>query len=1206
MNNRVSLIIFLTLVCHVFVFAQNPSGIERKQLFDDSWKFFLGDTAAAGSNNFDDGSWRTIDLPHDWSIEGQVSPKNPTRGSGGYFPAGVGWYRKSFKVPNEWKGKSISIYFEGVYMNSEVIINGQSLGIRPYGYSSFSYDLSPYLNPGHENVIAVRVDNSKQVNSRWYSGSGIYRHVWMVVTDLVHVANWGVEITTPDVSSKRAAVEIKTLVKNETGSSQNIVLKTKIHGANSSNIVYDQIKVQLSPNSEKEVVQTVGVSNPLLWTPETPDLYMAEVEVLKGNKIIDETKTNFGIRSLNFTSAGGLRLNGRTVKIDGGCVHHDNGCLGAAAFDRAEERKIGLLKSAGFNAVRTSHNPPSEAFLNACDRLGLLVIDEALDCWRAGKNKQDYAVYFDQWWRRDLETMVFRDINHPSIIMWSIGNEIVERGTPEAVRTAKMLAGAIKKIDSTRPITSAVVENGKDWSVLDSLMAAHDVAGYNYHLNSAPSDHQRVPGRIILQTESYPKDAFSNWKLVQNSNYIIGDCVWTAMDYLGESGIGRWYYSGDTPGEHWENDLFPWHGAYCGDIDGIGWRKPISHYRNLLYNNTEKLYMAVREPELEPLEIKGTWWSVWPTWESWTWPGLDGKNIQVEVYSRYRSVRLYLNETLIGEKSTTEEEEYKATFSVPYSQGVVKAVGVENGKEVESTILRTAGEAAKIRLTADKKELAANGQDLIYVTVEITDKDGVFQPNAASRLNFKIDGPGMIAGVDNADMKDTDKYAADNRKTWHGRALVVIRSTHSAGEVKLRVTSPGLSDASLNIESGVSEPGSNLPPEKMQWWEDQKFGMFIHWGLYAIPATGEWTMFNQKIPAEEYAKLADQFDPKHFSATEWAKVAKEAGMKYMVMVARHHDGFALWNSPSSYRHFDSWETTAHRDFIKEYTDACRKAGLYVGIYYSPLDWRFPGYFDPKGIPDNAALLKKQTYGQVEELMKNYGKIDILWYDGGWLAHKGTDADAAWFWEPLKLNAMVRSYNPDVVINPRSGMVGDFQTDEGGAEVRGPIIPFPWEKCLNLNAASWGYNKTQQLMPLKRIIDMLVNTVDRGGNLLLNVGPDPDGVIPPAHVERLKEVGKWLAKNGESIYQTRPGPFQPVDYSYGATYRGNKIYIHLLKIPAGPAVIKLPPTKQIITACRVLHGKEIEFHQGTTGITLNLATVRLDSLVTPLVLKTKDR
>jgi len=385
--------------------------------------------------------------------------------------------------------------------------------------------------------------------------------------------------------------------------------------------------------------------------------------------------------------------------------------------------------------------------------------------------------------------------------MWSIGNEIVERGSPEAVKTAEMLAGTIKQIDTTRPVTSAIVEDGKDWSALDPLMAAHDVSGYNYHLWSARADHQRVPSRIIFQTESYPKDAFANWKLVQNNNYIIGDFVWTAVDYLGESGIGRWYYSGDVPGEHWEHDLFPWHGAYCGDIDVTGWRKPISHYRSMLYNNTEKLYMAVREPEPEPLEIKNTWWSVWPTWESWTWPGWAGKNLTVEVYSKYPAVRLYLNNKLIGEKRTGAEQEYKAEFTIAYTPGVLKAIGVDNSKEPESAILRTSADAAKIQLSADRKEIAANGQDLSYVTIDITDKDGVFQPNAANRLNFKIEGPGTIAGIANADMKDTDPYAGNTRKAWHGKALVVIKSTRNAGDIKLTVSSSGLSEAILNIKA---------------------------------------------------------------------------------------------------------------------------------------------------------------------------------------------------------------------------------------------------------------------------------------------------------------------------------------------------------------------------------------------------------------------
>lgn len=794
--------IVLVFILFISFFSGNAQNrIERKQLFDYNWKFFLGDTPEAKTNDFNDAGWRKLDLPHDWSIEGKIHPKNATGGGGGYFPAGIGWYRKTFQVPDEWKVKKTAIYFEGVYMNSEVFINGKSLGVYPYGYSSFSYDLTPYLNFGKENVIAVRVDNSQQMNSRWYSGSGIYRHVWMIVADPVHVVHWGVDISTAEVSSKKATVLVKTKVKNETASAQNVIVKALFWNKDSKSAGNGQVQVELPAHSEKEITQTIQVSNPKLWTPETPNLYQAQIQVVKDKKVLDDTKIGFGIRSIKFTAEHGFQLNGKTVKINGGCVHHDNGCLGAAAFDRAEERKVELLKAGGFNAVRTSHNPPSEAFLDACDKLGLLVMDESFDCWKIGKNNNDYAKYFNQWWQRDLEAMVSRDLNHPSIIMWSIGNEIPERGKPEAVKTAAMLIDALKKIDNTRPVTSAVVENGKDWTIMDSLMAVHDVAGYNYHLWNAPEDHKRVPSRIIVQTESYPKDAFKNWKLVQENNYVIGDFVWTAMDYLGESGIGRWYYSGDVPGEHWEHDFFPYHGAYCGDVDLIGWRKPISHYRSMLYNNNEKLYMAVREPAPEPLEIKETWWSVWPTWESWTWPVFEGKTVQVEVYSKYPKVRLYLNNKLVGEQTTTREQQFMATFPIPYSPGLLKAVGVENDKEMESAILQTAGDGAKIKLTADRREILANGQDLSYITIEITDKDGVFQPNAANRLHFKIEGPGVIAGVDNADIKDFEQYVGNTRKAWHGRALVVIKSNHQAGEIKLSVTSDGLEGKNIVIKS---------------------------------------------------------------------------------------------------------------------------------------------------------------------------------------------------------------------------------------------------------------------------------------------------------------------------------------------------------------------------------------------------------------------
>ncbi|HWV72933.1 MAG TPA: glycoside hydrolase family 2 TIM barrel-domain containing protein [Pseudosphingobacterium sp.] len=796
-----SMIVFLLVMLSMHGNAQQIEPNSRKQLFDFDWKFFLGNAAGADANDFDDKAWKHIDLPHDWSIEGKFNPKNPMGKDGGYLPAGIGWYRKSFTLPDNWKGKRIAIYFEGVYMNAEVFINGHSLGVYPYGYSSFNYDLTAYLDDTKENVLTVKVDNSKQKNSRWYSGSGMYRHVWLTVTDKIHVAPWGVGISTPKVSTESATIEVSTSLKNETDKPQTIRLNTELFGINTHKVGSGHITVDLGANSEREIKQIISVPKPRLWAPETPALYHARIQVIKDRKVLDDVSVPFGIRSLEFTAENGFKLNGKALKLNGGCVHHDNGCLGAAAYDRAEERKVELLKAAGFNAVRTAHNPPSEAFLEACDRLGILVIDEAFDGWRTQKNEYDYAQYFDKWVQRDVEAMVKRDRNHPSIIMWSIGNEIIERKEPQAIETAKMLANHIKKIDLTRPVTSAMTTWDKDWEIFDPLMAVHDVAGYNYQLHRAPSDHTRVPSRIIVQTESFPRDAFANWQLVQNNSYIIGDFVWTAMDYLGESGIGRWYYSGDVPGEHYEREQFPWHGAYCGDIDLTGWRKPISHYRDMLYNNTEKLYMAVREPEPEPLEIKETMWSVWPTWESWTWPGHEGKDLQVEVYSKYPMVRLYLNNKLMGEQATTVKEQFKATFTIPYGVGELKAVGVAGDKEMEEKVLRTAGKASKIKLSADRSIIIANRQDLSFVSVEITDMDGNILPEAENRLQFAIDGPGSIAGVDNANMKDTDPYAGTSRKTWKGKALAVIRSKQNTGNITLRVSSPGLPDAKLVIKA---------------------------------------------------------------------------------------------------------------------------------------------------------------------------------------------------------------------------------------------------------------------------------------------------------------------------------------------------------------------------------------------------------------------
>jgi len=790
----------LTLNC-VSAQKKMKADFERKQLFDFDWKFSLGESSTANASNFDDSSWRKLDLPHDWSIEGKSEKNNPSEGDGGFFPAGTGWYRKSFSVPAQWKNQKVAIYFEGVYMNAEVFVNGKSVGMQPYGYTSFEYDLTPCLKFGQQNTIAVKVDNSKQKNSRWYSGSGIYRHVWLKVRNPIHIKTWGVSITTPKVTNEKATVQIKTRVKNETVSPQSILLATSIANKKGNAVANADIKIELLANEEKEVTQNLVVKNPALWSPEEPNLYAAKIKIKQGNVTLDDVVKTFGIRTIEFTPENGFLLNGKKIELNGGCVHHDNGALGAAAYDRAEVRKVELLKAAGFNALRTSHNPPSEAFFDACDRLGMLVIDEAFDGWKEKKTTYDYASIFDKWWKHDVESMVLRDRNHPSIIMWSIGNEIIERKEPAAVETAKMLANAVRNIDPTRPVTSAMTTWDNLWEIFDPLMAAHDVAGYNYQLHHAESDHARVLSRIIVQTESYPKDAFANWNLVQKHNYIIGDFVWTAMDYLGESGIGRYVYPGEPTGEHWEGNLYPWHGAYCGDVDLTGWRKPISHYRSMLYNDNEKLYLAVREPNPESGAIKLTSWAVWPTWESWTWPGQEGKNLEVEVYSKYPKVRLYLNDKLIGEKETGLGQEFKATFAIPYASGELKAVGIENDKEIESVVLKTAQKATKIKLTVDRKEITADGQDLSYITVEITDEKGILDPNAVNQLTFNLSGAGVVVGVDNADLKDTDLYVANTRKAWHGRAMVIIKSTKESGTINLEVTSPGLETAIIKLKT---------------------------------------------------------------------------------------------------------------------------------------------------------------------------------------------------------------------------------------------------------------------------------------------------------------------------------------------------------------------------------------------------------------------
>ena len=717
-------------------------GIIRKRLFDADWQFSKDST-----------TWRTVNLPHDWSIEGDFDKDAPAGHDGAYLPTGKGWYKKQFRVESlALREKKLRLYFEGVYMNAEVYVNGQKAGGHPYGYSSFFVDITPYAKIG-QNEIEVRVDNSQQKNCRWYSGSGIYRHVWLLTTGKRYIDEWSVNVATPDIHT----VEIKAEVVMEDG-------------------------------TRKPIEKTIHVENPHLWSPEDPYLYHTTIEA-EG----DVVPVTYGIRTIEYSAEKGLLLNGKPIVLNGGCVHHDNGILGARAFDAAEYRRVRLLKEAGFNAMRTSHNPPSETFLRACDELGLLVIDEAFDGWRDKKNTYDYSTLIDKWWQEDIKAMVLRDRNHPSVFCWSTGNEVIERKKIEVVKTAHNLNTLCRQLDpQKRPVTSALCAWDPEWDIYDPLAAEHDIVGYNYMIHKSQSDHERVPSRVMVQTESYSRDTWRNYRKVQDEPWVIGDFVWTAIDYLGESGIGRWYYEGEPAKEPWEAPMFPNHAAYCGDIDLIGQRKPISHYRSMLWNKDgEQLYMAVREPDGYYGKIKTTMWSVWPTYESWTWPGHEGKNIDVEVYSHYPKVRLYLNDQLVGEKEVAQG---MATFTLPYQPGTLRA---EAGEKTVS--LQTADEAKAIRLTTDRTTLKADGQDLAFITVELTDGNGTVNLTANNELTASVSGSATLIGFGNADIKDCDRYTDSTHKAWKGRALLVVRSTGKKGKATITVQGKGLKTARVNL-----------------------------------------------------------------------------------------------------------------------------------------------------------------------------------------------------------------------------------------------------------------------------------------------------------------------------------------------------------------------------------------------------------------------
>ncbi|HEX7584422.1 MAG TPA: glycoside hydrolase family 2 TIM barrel-domain containing protein, partial [Prolixibacteraceae bacterium] len=750
------LILFSTIL-FISCSSSKTDFTKREQNFDSNWKFRLGDVRHADSVVFDDSQWRTVDLPHDWSIEdlpvvagkkqiGPFSEDSEGKGSTGNVMGGIGWYRKTFTLDQSAKNKKVQICFDGVYMECNVWLNGQHLGFHSYGYTPFFYDLTPFLKPnGEKNTLAVWVNNPGK-NSRWYSGSGIYRHVTMQITDLVNIPIWGTYITTPEVSADKATVKVETTVNNITSEDVDVTVSTQILSPDGVAVSQTESALKTISGKNTKIEQLLEVKTPARWSVNSPKLYTAVNEIKFNGKTVDKKTTTFGIRSIEFSAEKGFLLNSEHILLKGGCMHHDNGPLGSATIDRAEERRVELMKKFGFNAIRTSHNPPSAQFLDACDRLGVLVIDEAFDHWQRPKNPEDYSNYFDKNHQEDIEAMVLRDRNHPSVILWSIGNEIPERADSSGLKITKELSSIIKNLDKTRPVTEAICEfwdkKGRPWEDTAPAFALLDVGGYNYQWKRYEGDHEKFPQRMMVGTESVPKEAFENWQMVEKHPYVLGDFVWTAMDYLGESGIGHALISNDG------KDLFspgwPWYNSYCGDIDICGFKKPQSYFRDVVWK-ISNLEMAVHAPIPSGTKEIVSFWG-WPDeQQSWNWAGNEGQKLQVNVYSNYPEVRLELNGKVIGTKTVSTDTKLTATFEVPYEAGELKAIAFKDGKEVETKLLKTTGKPSKIRLTADRSELKASRNDLSYVTVEVIDEAGNLVPNANLPIQFKIEGAGELA-----------------------------------------------------------------------------------------------------------------------------------------------------------------------------------------------------------------------------------------------------------------------------------------------------------------------------------------------------------------------------------------------------------------------------------------------------------------------------
>ncbi len=828
-KRSLSLLILLpALVFHSFISGSNPANISastRMTSFDEDWLFKRDTLSGAEFPGFNDSQWRSVSVPHDWSIEdlprqngvdiiGPFDKSAIDKGSSGYMTGGTGWYRKHFTIDKEDGDKIAYLQFDGVYMGSDVWLNGRHLGFHPYGYTPFYYDITPYLNPpGQSNVVAVRVLN-EGMNSRWYSGSGINRHVWLILTNPVHIdVSGGLYTTTPIITENSAEVKVTATIVNSGNKNEDIVLRTELMDP-AGRVVASVTGNSAVPSGQAiHLIQEIPVNKPSLWSVDEPDLYIAKASVLINDKVVDELSTHFGIRSIRIDAKNGFTLNGKSIDLIGACCHHDNGPLGAASIDRAEERKIEVLKNNGFNAIRTAHNPPSPGLLDACDRLGMLVINEIFDTWETAKRNKDYHLYFREWWQKDVESWVKRDRNHPSVIIWSIGNEIREAYDTSGLRIARNLAGEIRRLDTTRWVTECFNDfawmrgQKSKWDEIPEHMALFDLIGYNYAYKRYEEDHIKYPDRVMIGTETNPPLARENYEMVKKHPYVIGYFVWTGTDNLGEAGRGMPQLRDIVPdpgnsqsaGGGFSRESWPVFTNYQGDIDLIGNRKVPSYYQNVVWGKS-KVEMFVHRPVPEgKIEVTSSW-GFPDELKSWNWSGHEGEKFQVHVYSRSQLVRLELNGRMVGEQTIDAAASVTATFEVPYEPGTLIARCYDNGWETASQTLKTTGRPEAVRLIADRTKIRADRNDLSYVRAEIIDSEGNIVPDADEiMVNFEVTGNGKIAGVGSGNPGDMSGFQQPKKKAYQGICLAIIRPETTRGKISVRATVGGLKDANLII-----------------------------------------------------------------------------------------------------------------------------------------------------------------------------------------------------------------------------------------------------------------------------------------------------------------------------------------------------------------------------------------------------------------------